>query len=634
MRRPAVGQLPPSASRCAAASKGSPPPPTESLFDDSLFAAPARPVDAGEVFALSEPMQRYLEQELARDVRRKGPRAALVDALYAPGRLRLDYDAQRTRNAAEAFEARSGNCLSLVIMSAALARQLGLPVQFHSVHSDAGWGRSGDLLVSSGHVNLVLRHPSGDARTRFDVVEAMLIDFEPPRPGEKQYSRSISESTVLAMYMNNRAAESLAAGEVDEAYWFARAAIESEPTFLAAHNTLAVVYLRHGQPQRAERVLQRLLAAEPANTAALANLARLYEKQGRTPEAAAVQQRLARIEPVLRCFAENVFHMGPPGAGHTIKLLNNFVAQAICTATAEAFAVGAKAGADLRQLVKVISAGGVNSGLFQAMAKTLDGDFTGLTFELDNNSFVKLSLKHLDDHTPTFMPTPVRFVDGTIRTLPGLDPRRAAFYDVAWPMDNTLTNANGRTTSNIRDGLSASSDGFGLEADLAAGGGWRLHNKFSWVKNSGRFIGIFPGDDVSAAPAGTTIASGAGAGSAYSGNKFTAVIFNTQVDDAGLMANDLKLSRDFPLAGGKINAVAGLYHSVQQLDLTWNFNQYSLSARESGAQLLNVPGTVNGSPGFGGCSNPLVICSGGGGATPADAAAARATDCGTRLPVG
>jgi len=275
-----------------------PPPPTESLFDDALFAAPARPVDAGEVFALSEPMQRYLEQELARDVRRKGPRAALVDALYAPGRLRLEYDAQRTRNAAEAFEARSGNCLSLVIMSAALARQLGLPVQFHSVYSDAGWGRSGDLLVANGHVNLTLRHPSADARTRFDVVEAMLIDFDPPQPGQKQYSRSIPESTVLAMYMNNRAAESLAAGEVDEAYWFARAAITTEPTFLAAHNTLAVVYLRHGQLQRAERVLQQLLAAEPANTAALANLVLLYGKQGRTAEAAAVQQRLARIEPV------------------------------------------------------------------------------------------------------------------------------------------------------------------------------------------------------------------------------------------------------------------------------------------------------------------------------------------------
>ena len=92
----------------------------------------------------------------------------------------------------------------------------------------------------------------------------------------------------------------------------------------------------------------------------------------------------ARIQPVLKAYCENIFHVGGPGTGHTIKLLNNFLAQAICTAAAEAFAVGAKAGVDLRQLVDVVSAGGVNSGLFQAMAKTLDGDFTGLTFELDN----------------------------------------------------------------------------------------------------------------------------------------------------------------------------------------------------------------------------------------------------------
>jgi 3-hydroxyisobutyrate dehydrogenase-like beta-hydroxyacid dehydrogenase len=92
----------------------------------------------------------------------------------------------------------------------------------------------------------------------------------------------------------------------------------------------------------------------------------------------------ARLEPLLRAFAENVFHVGGPGAGHTIKLLNNFIAQAICTATAEAFAVGARAGVDPRKLVELISAGSVNSGIFQAMAKTLGGDLTGLKFELDN----------------------------------------------------------------------------------------------------------------------------------------------------------------------------------------------------------------------------------------------------------
>jgi len=92
----------------------------------------------------------------------------------------------------------------------------------------------------------------------------------------------------------------------------------------------------------------------------------------------------AKLEPVLRCFAENVFHVGGPGAGHIIKLLNNFIAQAICTATAEAFAVGQRAGVNLNKLVELVSAGAVNSGLFQAMAKTLTGDMAGLKFELDN----------------------------------------------------------------------------------------------------------------------------------------------------------------------------------------------------------------------------------------------------------
>ena len=91
-----------------------------------------------------------------------------------------------------------------------------------------------------------------------------------------------------------------------------------------------------------------------------------------------------KISPLLHSYCENVFHVGEMGSGHVIKLLNNFIAQAICTASAEAFAVGTKAGVDVRQLVRVVSAGGANSGLFQAMAKSLDGDFTGLKFELNN----------------------------------------------------------------------------------------------------------------------------------------------------------------------------------------------------------------------------------------------------------
>ena len=98
----------------------------------------------------------------------------------------------------------------------------------------------------------------------------------------------------------------------------------------------------------------------------------------------ATDAQFALLKPVLQAFAENVFHVGQAGAGHVIKLLNNFIAQAICTATAEAFAVGQRAGVDLKQLVALVSAGGVNSGLFQMMSKTLDGDLAGLRFEMNN----------------------------------------------------------------------------------------------------------------------------------------------------------------------------------------------------------------------------------------------------------
>ena len=148
---------------------------------------------------------------------------------------------------------------------------------------------------------------------------------------------------------------------------------------------LVVIDTSTSEPESTQRLAARcaqqgvtLVDAPLARSAAEAEAGKLNTMVGATPDV------FAQVRPVLQAYCENIFHVGGPGSGHIIKLLNNFVAQAICTATAEAFAVGAKAGVDVQQLVSVISAGGVNSGLFQAMAKTLSGDFTGLRFELDN----------------------------------------------------------------------------------------------------------------------------------------------------------------------------------------------------------------------------------------------------------
>ena len=70
----------------------------------------------------------------------------------------------------------------------------------------------------------------------------------------------------------------------------------------------------------------------------------------------------AKLKPVLAAFCENIIHAGPPGHGIILKLINNFIAQAICTATAEACAAAAKSGLSIKKLHEVISAGAVNSG--------------------------------------------------------------------------------------------------------------------------------------------------------------------------------------------------------------------------------------------------------------------------------
>ena len=152
-----------------------------------------------------------------------------------------------------------------------------------------------------------------------------------------------------------------------------------------AKRGLTVVDCSTSEPESTTRLREQCAAA--GVTFVDAPLARtpVEAEQGRlNVMVGASDSTFAQIEPVLKRFAENVFHVGGPGAGHIIKLLNNFIAQAICTATAEAFAVGQRAGVNPQKLVELVSVGAVNSGLFQMMAKTLQGDLGALKFELDN----------------------------------------------------------------------------------------------------------------------------------------------------------------------------------------------------------------------------------------------------------
>ena len=281
----------------AACASTTPRPSPEPLFNDALFEAPSGRIGADEVFAPSVEMKRFLGTEIARQLHSKGTRQGLVDALYSKAQLKLEYDSLMTRNAAEAFAARAGNCLSLVIMTAALAKELGLPVRYQSgAPVDDSLSRSGDIYFFVGHVNVTLGDRSWDRR---GTDSQLTIDFLPQDEanGNGMRLRVIEEETIVAMYMNNKAAESLTLGKVDDAYWWARAAMREDPRFLSAYNTLGIVYRHHGNPSEAEKVLRYALELEPENTRIMSNLVPVLHDLGRVAEVKALVEQLQQLEP-------------------------------------------------------------------------------------------------------------------------------------------------------------------------------------------------------------------------------------------------------------------------------------------------------------------------------------------------
>ena len=276
------------------------PPPVEpappSIFADEAFAPSSRRIDAADIFALSPAMRHYLDVDIAAQLRSMGRQYGLVDALRYKTQLRLDYDADITRTAAEAFEARAGNCLSLVVMTAALAKHLDLPVRYQVLIGQENWSRSGDLSFVNGHANILVARRLVDRAAAFDPDAVWQLDFGALPAGRGSMLRPVSERTIVAMFMNNRAAEALVRGELADAYAYAREAVVQDPGYAGGYNTLGVVYQRRGLVELADRAYGLALERDAEHRAALLNRAQLLEAGGRAAEAAPLRQRLGRLE--------------------------------------------------------------------------------------------------------------------------------------------------------------------------------------------------------------------------------------------------------------------------------------------------------------------------------------------------
>lgn len=94
---------------------------------------------------------------------------------------------------------------------------------------------------------------------------------------------------------------------------------------------------------------------------------------------------LEECRPLLRCFAENITHMGPVGAGHSMKLLHNYVSLGMVTLLAEAAACAERNGVGADAFVDVLAKGGGGGiALERIKPYVLQRDTAGLRFSIAN----------------------------------------------------------------------------------------------------------------------------------------------------------------------------------------------------------------------------------------------------------
>ncbi|KAA9130200.1 tetratricopeptide repeat protein [Marinihelvus fidelis] len=276
-----------------------PPPVPDSLRPHSAITGPFGPKPAmpapNELFALTDAQvdefMAFMDGPQARQVPRHRRLYDFIEAFSQDFNYQDD-----TLGAGLAMTTGSGNCLSLAILTTALARVAGIEIGYQLVSDAPVYEMDGQVILKGVHVRSQLYDPAEMTPGALVIANRarIIIDYFPT--GRERFVANLDERQFIAMYYRNIAAQALGDDDLGRAYWYAHESLRYAPDHEAAINTLAVAHRRIGDPMRAEELY--LYGVENADNklSLLKNYRVLLASQGRVAEARQVEARLSRME--------------------------------------------------------------------------------------------------------------------------------------------------------------------------------------------------------------------------------------------------------------------------------------------------------------------------------------------------
>ena len=246
---------------------------------------------AEEVFFIDQSMKNFVDEKINRNRDSDIQIKALSDAIFDRSDLNLLYKNDANTVAEETFSNRSANCLSLTIMTYALADYANFSVHFQQVDTPELWVRREGNNLLNRHVNLRLYKKTKSNIVLFKQTSYQL-DFDRRAQSLRLPAKKIDKKRVLAMFYNNKAADALIKERYSQAYAYFRAALTLDPMFTEAWTNFGLLYRRTGHIKLAEESYLKALTINKNDLTTLENIAHIYSITDREDKAANIRRKI------------------------------------------------------------------------------------------------------------------------------------------------------------------------------------------------------------------------------------------------------------------------------------------------------------------------------------------------------
>jgi tetratricopeptide (TPR) repeat protein len=267
----------------------------KTLLYDQGFAGFGRVIIESEtdIFELNDEAKAFAQSAIKGVVKSKDQIQALVQHVFSRSDLNLLYRAEANTVANQTFRNRAANCLSMSIMTYALATELGFRVRFQDIEIPEYWTiREGQSLLN-GHINLQILPPSSRDHIQF-FTRGFEVDFDAQATRQHFPKTLLKLNQVVAMFHNNNGADALLKKDYVKAYAYFRAAFLQSSDLPSVLANLGYLYRLTGHYELAERTYLRAIKQDKNNLTAWRNLSYLYRYMGHDEKANDIVNRVKR----------------------------------------------------------------------------------------------------------------------------------------------------------------------------------------------------------------------------------------------------------------------------------------------------------------------------------------------------